>query len=430
MPSYLAVPNPQNMGVGQSPYAAHLTNPEGSPYAAAYNYAETELLRRVISDKIFNSTPKPYESMRAILNKPVEYVGDDVFTYLERGIGRAPIKVKTTFSGGSATGNLVCVSGAADNVTVNKILQLPGGAKAIVTGITVNAADDTLALKAPNGSVLPASIAANTLIPIQMGIIADGLNVQMHYDRLLWISRTNYIQLCQRDERWTRMEKQKHMNQGVTDYMAQQKLYKTELLFQDTFISMFTGKKGEFTVTLPGGGTTVAKSTDGLFTTMQDAGSWHATTSASTLLTDFEQGAFATNYLKEGSVRYVLGTSERLYELSKLWKEPAINYTPNDTIADLNLREYRIGSQRFVPIEVEVFKETSMFTTDWAKRLLVIDPEAITPMCMTGYMPFETGETNPKGVNGSINDYQDFWIQAMLGTRYHNPLGGFWLDQE
>lgn len=427
MPSYLPTPNPIVPGSGQAPYANHTTNPQGSPYAAAYGYVSTEQLRRDLAMKIFDATPKAFEAMKTILNKPVEFQNDDVFTFQEHGIGRTPIKVKTNFAGGANTGSIICVKGAASVSTMNKVLQLPSGAKCIVTGVTENAADDTIAVKAQTGALLPA-VLADTIIPIQMGLIADGMNISMHYDRLDTISRTNYIQLFQRDRRWTRMEMQKYANSGTTDLFDKDKQYQTKLIFQDAFISMFVGKKGEFTITLPGGATTVAKTTDGIFTSMVDAGSWHVNTSDATLQTDFEQGAFATYYMNPGSVRYIYATSENLYKLSKVFKEDGIQYTPNDTIADLNLKEYRIGQQRFVPVPVEVFREPSMFPAEWTKRILVVDSDSISPTCMKGYMPFELGETSEKGKDGSIADYKEWWIQAMLGMKMYNPLGSFYLD--
>jgi hypothetical protein len=47
---------------------------------------------------------------------------------------------------------------------------------------------------------------------------------------------------------------------------------------------------------------------------------------------------------------------------------------------------------------------------------------------MTGYAPIETGQTNPKGVNGSINDYTEWWIQGMLSLKFNNPLSSFYID--
>lgn len=428
MSTYTPTPSPYVAG-GQAPYNNQNTNPEGSVFAATYGYSATEQLRKDLAAEIFNNTPKSFAAMKTILNKTVKFKQLDEFTLLERGIGRVPVKIKTAYSATAAlTGSIICVKGAAQNVSVNKVLQLPGGVKAIVTGITENVADDTLAIRAMTGALLPTDIAANVIIPVQVGLIGDGLNVLMHYDRLDTTSRTNYIQLFQRDRRWTRMEQQKYMNSGTTDLFDQDKLHKTELIFQDAFISLFNGTKGEFLLTLPGGGTTVAKTMDGIFPTMVGAGCWHAASSDATLMTDFEQGAFATYYLAEGSTRFILGTSENLYKLSKVWKEAGVQYTPNDMIADLNLKQYNIGDQKFVPMAVEVFREPSMFPAEWAKRLLILDVDSIDPVCMQGYMPFEMGETNEKGQNGSISDYKEWWIQAMLSLEFKNPLGCFYID--
>jgi hypothetical protein len=83
---------------------------------------------------------------------------------------------------------------------------------------------------------------------------------------------------------------------------------------------------------------------------------------------------------------------------------------------------------RFVPVATELFKEVSMFPVDWKNRIFVLDLDTIRPVCMTGYQPIETGQTSPKGVNGSIQDYTEWWIQGMLSLKFHNPLSSFYID--
>ena len=117
-----------------------------------------------------------------------------------------------------------------------------------------------------------------------------------------------------------------------------------------------------------------------------------------------------------------------MYELSKEYKETGVRYTPNDKVADLNLFEYRIGDMRFVPVSTELFKETSLFPASWGKRLFMLVLDTIQPVCMQGYEPIEMGQTSPKGTNGSIKDYTEWWIQGMLSLKFNNPLSSFYID--
>lgn len=149
---------------------------------------------------------------------------------------------------------------------------------------------------------------------------------------------------------------------------------------------------------------------------------------AATLKEVFEALTFQTDYKSEGGVRYIFAQNALLYELGKGWKEPGIRYTPNDRIGDLNLYEYHIGDMRFVPIATELFKEISMFPATWKSRIFVLDLDTIHPVCMTGYQPIEVGQTSPKGVNGSVQDWTDWWIQGMLSLKFNNPLSSFYID--
>jgi len=139
--------------------------------------------------------------------------------------------------------------------------------------------------------------------------------------------------------------------------------------------------------------------------------------------------AFQTDYKSEGGVRYIFAQNALLYELSKVWKEVGIRYTPNDRIADLNLYQYKIGDMTFVPVATELFKELSMFPATWKSRLFILDLDTIQPVCMEGYAPIETGQTDAKWEGtGSINDYKEWWIQGMLSLKFNNPLSSFYID--
>jgi len=118
-----------------------------------------------------------------------------------------------------------------------------------------------------------------------------------------------------------------------------------------------------------------------------------------------------------------------LYELSKVFKEPGIRYTPNDEIANLNLMEYRIGTMRFVPVNCELFREASCFPADWKRKLLIIDQETITPIKMKGLEAMNIGgSTLDKGANGTREGFKDWYVEAQLSLQMNNPLSSFWID--
>jgi hypothetical protein len=402
-------------------------NPEGSQYATEFSLNETILLKKAISETIFDAVPEKYKTLRLLFDKPVAYENDDVFTYLEKTFGRTALRVLTG-ADSSSEQTIVLTSGGGNNISASKIIVYPNNRKGVVKSVS----GDTIVVVPLNGQAALPLVSTNDYFAIQGSVIADGMNFLMHYDRMSKVERYNYIQLMQRDKRWTRMEMQKFQNSGTTNYFDLDKKEQLDLLLQDMFCSFWNGERGEANVYVPG--TSAAnyyrgKTMGGIFPLMVSAGSATASgVTEATLQETFEALAFATDYKREGAVRFIFGTQKLLYALSKAYKEVGTRYAPNDKIADLNLMEYRIGSMRFVPVETELFKEKAMFPVTWASRLFVLDLDTIQPVCMRGYQPIETGETNPKGVNGSINDYKEWWVQGMLSLKMNNPLSSFYID--
>jgi len=423
--AYVAVPNPAQPAVVQNPTSRDL-NPIGSEYATEFTLSTTSLLKRAISDTIFDATPAKYKTLRLLFDKPVQYKSDDVFTYMEKTFGRTALRDSGSGASGGATATVNLTTGGGKNVTVNKIVVYPNNRKAVVQAIST----DQLTLIPLNGQANLPALAANDYLSIQGSVIADGQNFLTHYDRMSKIERYNYIQMMERDKRWTRMEMQKFANNGTTNYFDMDKREQMDLLLQDLFISFWNGERGEANVRVPGASVDYkAKTMGGIFPLMVAAGCANSSgVTSATLKEVFEALAFQTDYKSEGGVRYIFAQNALLYELSKVWKEAGVRYTPNDRLADLNLYEYKIGDMRFVPVAVELFKELACFPADFKNRLIILDLDTIQPVCMTGYAPIETGETNSKGVNGSIDDFKQWWIQGMLSIQFNNPLSSFYID--
>jgi hypothetical protein len=424
--TYHAVPSPVEPTLAQSPTSANL-NPVGDEYSSetSRTASETDLIKRDIAYAIFDAVPAKYKIFRLLFDKPVEFVGNDVFTYMEKTFGRTALKASAITAGG-ATVAITVPTPTGNNVTENTIIVFPDNTKAVVISQTA-----TLVTVGPltGKGNLPA-VAVNDYFSIQGPVIADGLNYLSHFDRMSKVERYNYVQLMERDKRWTRMEQQKFANLGVTNYFDLDKQEQMQLLLQDMFCAFWNGERGEAQIQIHGAATyTYGKTMGGIYPLMVAAGC--ATSSgvtAATLKEVFEALAFQTDYKSEGGVRFIFAQNALLYELSKAWKEIGTRYTPNDKIADLNLNEYRIGDMRFVPVATELFKEISMFPATWKSRIFVLDLDTISPVCMTGYQPIETGQTSPKGQNGSVQDWTDWWLQGMLSIKFNNPLSSFYID--
>ena len=425
--SYIPVPSILAPTSAQSPFNNQNLNPQGSNYAdAVNNYEETLLIQRAIVRDIIDATPQKYKLLRLFFDKPVDFQNLDEFSYLEKTFGRTALIAGNSPASASTQHIELTTTG---NITENKIIVYPDNTHAIVKTVTLSGGVDHIDVIPVNGGANLPTVTAGDVFAIQGGLIADGMNFFMHFDRMSTIERYNYVMLLQRDKRWTRMEMQKHLNAGITNYLDMDKKEQAELLYQDMFISFLNGVRGEFNITVPGTANVYkAKSMGGVFPMMVAAGSAHTDSTPATLLSDFESLAFATDYKSEGGVRLILGTPKALYNFDKLWKEPGIAYTPNDQFADLNLKEYRIGDMRFVKMPMQVFQEPSMFPASWANRILVLDMDTIQPVCMRGYMPIELGETPDKKSGGSREDFKEWWMQACLSLRFNNPLSSFYMD--
>ena len=259
---------------------------------------------------------------------------------------------------------------------------------------------------------------------IRSTISADGQDFFSNYERLDTVTRYNYIQFFTRAMRWNRVEMQKYINAGTTNYVAVDKKEKIRQIRTDLFNSYFNGERGEFPIS----NNYSAKSMGGIYPTMVAAGSLSANPTLAGLQSAFETLAFATNYKKEGGTRFIYGTDEILYEFSKIFKQPGLRYEPNDMVANLNLTMYKMGTMKFVPVPCELFREESCFPSDWKRRLLVVDQETVKPIKMKGLPQFEMGMTLDRGKNGTREMFKDWYVWAQLSIRFHNPLASFWLD--
>lgn len=412
-------------GIGNSPFGNPNTNPQSSQYGveSGYSAQESILIAKAIKEAIFDSAPEQYNALKLVFEKGFYEVNNDEFEFLEHTFGRTALTVTV----GAALQAAVASSPTTQSITFSDvthitpdlILVYPDGSKAVVKTIVGN----VVTVESHTSSGLPL-VNIGDVFSIQSTIAADGMDYFSNYERLETTTRYNYIQLFLRAWRWTRVELLKHQNSGTTDFLVKDKKEKMRQLRTDLFVSFFNGTRGEFRLT----NNYLAKSMGGILPTMQAAGSMNANPTVAGLRTAFETLAFRTNHKKEGGTRMIYATDEMLYELSKIFKDPGLRYAPNDKVADMNLMEYRLGSMKFVPVSCELFKEQSCFPKDWARKMLILDQETITPVKMKGLPAMNIGGTLPRGSRGTREDFEDGYIEANLSLMFNNPVGSFTLD--
>lgn len=414
-------------GPGNSPYGNTPANAPGSAYPteSGYTTSSTLLLQRDIERAIFEVIPQQYYALAILFEKQMLEKNMDEFTFLETTFGRTPAEATSSpvavaaVPGSEVTQVIAMTADSVTRIQPDDEICYPDGTKALVRSIaTLNV---TVASQTSQG--LPA-VTSGDVFSITSALAGDGGTTFSHYDRMEVVERYNYIKLFLRARRWTKMELLKYENAGTTDYLTLDKEQIINQLRTDMFVSFFNGTRGEFKLA----DTRPAKTMGGIVPTMLAAGAMFGTPTSASLVSQFTSYAFKTNFKKVGGVRFIYGTDEKLYELSKAWKEPGVRYTPNDRIADLNLNEYRLGTQRFVPVVCELFKEPSCFPSVWANRLIVLDQETVHPVKMKGLDAFGMGSTLDKGMNGTREGFKDFYAEANLSLQFNNPLGSFVLD--
>jgi len=418
----LYTPGSQNSPFGNLPL-----NPQGSNYAtlSGFTTEETILIQKAIKEKIIDTAPAQYDVLKLAFSKTPKEYGSDEFEYLETGFGRNPLVINAiSASVAASAGNQVVQVVTLDAASVkyaskDLIITYPDGTEGVIKSISGN--DITV------GSLTSAGLSATAVgqtFAIRSTIEGDGMDTFSVYERTETLTRHNYIQFFMRAQRWDKVEMQKHINQGTTDYLNVDKAMKMKQLRVDMFVSLINGHKGEFSLA----NSKIAKSMGGIYPTMVEAGSLSANPTLSGLQSAFESLAFATNFKAEGATRFLFGTDEMLNEFSKIYKQPGLRYEPSNETANLKLRRIELGTQNWVLVPCELFRENSAFENAWKRRILAVDMESITPVKMKGLPVYEMGSTLNRKDNGTRENYTDFWVGGHLSLEFSNPLGCFYID--
>lgn len=415
-------------GPGNTPFGNTNTNPENSNYGNESQFSPTEslLIAKAVRRAIFDAAPAQYNALKLLNMKPMKDVNLDEFSYLEKTFGRTPIEAAAIVAavapvvGASQTQTIPLTAASMQHVAIDLIVIYPDNSKAVIT--QVGAGNQIIVTSQTNDGL--SAIANGDIFAFQSTIESDGMDSFSNFERLETVERFNYVQFFMRAQRWSRVEIQKHINAGTTDFLANDKMHKMKQLRVDFFNSYFNGQRGEF----PLSGGRVAKAMGGIYPTMISAGSATSNPTVAGLQTAFESLAFTTNFKVEGGTRFIYGTDEILNEFSKVYKQPGLRYEPNDEIANLKLKRIEVGTMNFVLVPCELFREESCFPAEWKRKVLVLDQEAISPVKMRGLPALEMGETLPRGKRGTRENFTDFFAGGQLSLEFNNPLGSFWMD--
>jgi hypothetical protein len=415
-------------GSQNAPFGLRNTNPEGSNYqgdSIGGNAVESNLIEKAIKDAIFDSAPKQFDALKLAFSKAPIEKGSDEFEYLETGFGRNALTVLVgaalvaASAGAQVTQTVTLDAASLEYASIDLLVTYPDGTEGVIQDIT-----GAVATIGSRTNVGLSAIGVADTFSVRSTIEGDGMDTFSVYQRTETITRYNYVQFFMRAKRWAKVELQKYINQGTTNYIDVDKKQKMKQLRIDLFASYFNGHRGEYQIA----NGIIAKSMGGIFPSMQAAGSLSANPTLAGLQSAFEKLAFATNFKAEGGTRFIYGSDEMLYEFSKIYKQPGLRYEPNNETANLKLKRIEIGTQNWVLVPCELFRENSVFPDSWKNKLLFLDVESIRSVKMKGLPTYEMGATLDRRNNGTRENYQDWYCGAQFSLEFNNPLGCFSID--
>jgi hypothetical protein len=238
----------------------------------------------------------------------------------------------------------------------------------------------------------------------------------------------------QRNERWTTETAKMYKRTNQTNFFEEQAKLKMMLAQQDVFEAFFNGVYGNVNLLSVDGGnasnTYQAKTGWGVYPFMVYSGSQHATSSPTTVLADFKELAFNTNYKNVDEPRFILGTDRALSTLDYMLKDP-VRYDPNDKIYDMQLDMYKIGkTMKFVPMVCPLFEyRSNIFPKFFEDMLLVLDLTTIDPVCEEDSEIFEEGNTSALyKKNGGYQDWIDYWVAWQVSMQMSNTDSSFYIN--
>lgn len=407
--------NPQNSLFGN----VNL-NSIGSDYAATYGHNVSLLIQKVTKEAIFDASPQMFYDL-AIFNQIGESIStaNDEFNYKEYGYQRQPVIAVGTAAAVTAPTTQTFTVTSIDNIATDTLIAYPNGA--IGTVVAVDPSTTSITVAPLSGQTLPAVAATDVFANIS-AIEADGVDGFAQYFRLNTIERNGYIQLFSKAIRYGAVEMWK-MEKGAVhaSFLAteREQMFKQHRI--DLSNAFWMGRKGQ-AVTAAGD---LAKTTDGVFTMMQNAGSPNVSTTVATLADAFEDVILSTQYGDYGEVKFAYMTPRMQNELRKVYTDQLIRYTPeNQALANLHLDEINIGSSRVVIVPFQRFASAADFYSGFENRIVLLDHTTLEKRELWGSSSGETLDRN----SGIAKSYKDTWVSCQLGVGMNNPLASGWVD--
>jgi len=401
------------------------TNALASNYAAQYGHGGTAHIAEVIRSIIYDAAPKQFLDLNILNQKTPVRKDSDEFKYHEMGYGRDPIlNANIAAPIASASTQTIPIQNL-EAAALDMIVIYSDNSRGTITAI--NAGAGTISVTAETGRVLPAipiSVPGAFVLANHSPVEADGMDTIKQYFRQDTVERFNYIQLLIKAQRWGAVEIEKYMRSGSSTGKAYVQANRQKMLEQfriDLSNVYWNGNLGE--VTLSGG--EKAKTAQGIFPTMQQAGSPNTTVTLANSPQALEELVFETEFGSYGSTKFLYGTNRALYRISQQYKRDLTRYTPNDMVAKLNLSSIDMGSTKVVFVPMERFRDRASFPDAFRKRVILLDQESVTP-CY--FMPEEMGDTLSRGKSGSYRNFVDNWISASFSIEFNNPLASGYLD--
>lgn len=430
--TFTATPSNVNPSTAQGIFPSWATNQIDSSYASQYNRETQSYLRSVIANTIINSIPAQYPMLKLLFDKPPRVEMDFEYSWYEREIPRPALTIGANSTGG-ATSTITLTTGGSSGVSINDSVILPDERVAIVTAVSTTA--NTITVKPQNGEPNIPNYTAGETILIGYPVYADGQNFFSNYTRMDLKKNTNWATRGLRAKRWTTETAIRVKNLQLINYFEEDAAELMENVYNDMFYLFMNANKGEYDVTVPVGGSNLLgtayhqKVGDGIYPFLVKNGAAHSTSTLASLEADFKTLAFGTNFKNVDDVRYVLGTPRTLHYMSEVWKDPK-QYAPSDTISSLDLREYRFGDMRYVPVPIVHWEaQYNQFQPAWENRMLVLDKSNIDTVVVNGFEQIFANNTAAMTMKmGGYNDYIDYFVHFCLGTRVTTVKGNFWMD--
>lgn len=397
---------------------------------AANPIVEERDRERALERMIVDKAPEPWmASLKLMMQKgPVDSTGL-TFEWPEAGLGISgpEIEVGAGAEVGApdtqVTQSVTVTTASADFIGLDSLLGYPNSQ--VVATVTAKAGA-VITLKSLYGDGLPA-LAAGDVMTNMGQLRGDAMDRVAQVSRTTQTYKNNFIQTLLTAKRWGGDELAELTNQLRTDRIAFERKRMVEEHRINLFTTFWDGRKGA--AMLSGGEN--ARTTNGIFPQMIDAGAFYDAIPTAAIKAAFEYGAFSSAFKTNGR-KLVVGRQAALNVLQETYKQNLTRYVngPGDQNLNLDLNSLVIGGQTYVLTPCDIWGYGDVFGEEWRNRLVVLEMDNIDLMKLKGrYFMSQPVTTNTimQG-DGALRDYHYDLIFSKFGVRYKFAENGFALD--